>query len=97
MYAKTRMLLPIAACLAISGCSLFDQGFEVTGTVRFTPVEGGCWLIRAEDGRAFEPTNLATAFRKDSLRVRATVEARNDLESICQMGQIVDILRIERQ
>jgi hypothetical protein len=94
MQTRTYILLPIATCLAVAGCSLFDRGFEVTGMVRSAP---GCWMIRAEDARAFEPTNLPAEFRKDSLRVRVTVEVRNDLESICGTGQIVDILRIQRQ
>ena len=97
MRSRPSSLIPIAATLAFIGCGLFDHSFAITGMVHFNTVEGGCWLIRAEDGHFFEPTNLPTEFRQDSLRIRATLETRHDLMSFCQIGEIVDILHIERR
>ena len=97
MHTNARTLLLLAATLVTIGCGLFDDTFQITGMVRFSDVEGGCWFIRAEDGQSFLPVNLTSEFRRDSLRVQATVEVRQDLVSICQIGQIVDIVRIERR
>jgi len=97
MHPRSCGFLPIAASLAVIGCGLFDRGFDVTGMVRYSNLGGDCWLIRAEDGRVFEPTNLPTEFHQDSLLVRATLEVRRDLASPCETGEIVDILQIARR
>jgi hypothetical protein len=89
-------LLLIATLLA-TGCGLFDDSFEITGMVRFTSVEGGCWMIEGDDGHTYEPNNLPSEYLVDSLRIRATVEIRTDLKSTCQLGSIIDVLEVERQ
>ena len=65
--------------------------------VLYQGLEGGCWLIRAEDGQRFFPTNLATEFREDSLLISASVELREDLNAICTTAPVVEIRRIERR
>ena len=97
MHTYARTLFILAATVVTVACGLFDDTFEINGTVRFIDIEGGCWIIRAEDGQNFLPHNLTSEFRRDSLRVRASVEVRRDLLSVCQIGQIVDIVSIERR
>jgi len=89
-------LLLIATVLS-TGCGLFDDSFEITGMIRFTSVEDGCWMIEGDDGLINEPNNLPSEYLVDSLRVRATVEIRTDLRSTCQLGTIVDVLEVERE
>ena len=87
----------LLAVVVSAGCGLFEPGTEVTGTVRHLSLEGGCWVLRTDDGRTLEPTNLPAAFLSDGLPVRARVEERHDLASACQVGQIVTVLHIERR
>ncbi len=89
-------LLLFATVLATS-CGLFNDSFEITGMVRFTSVEDGCWMIEGDDGHTYEPVNLPTEYLVDSLRVRATVEYRSDLTSTCQLGSIVEVLEVDRK
>jgi hypothetical protein len=54
-------------------------------------------VLRTDDGRSLEPTNLPAPFQSDGLPVRARVEKRHDLSSSCQVGPIVNVLHIERR
>ena len=71
--------------------------FRVTGTVRFIPVEGGCWALRVSESLQYEPLGLPVAFRVDGLEVRALLTLRDDLGSICMVGRIAEVLEIERR
>ena len=71
--------------------------FQVDGTVRFIPVEGGCWALRVNDAVQYEPLGLPAAFRVDGLEVRALLKLRDDLASICMVGRIAEVLDIERR
>lgn len=71
--------------------------FRVDGTVRFIPVEGGCWALRVNDAVQYEPLGLPVAFRIDGLEVRALLKLRDDLASICMVGRIAEVLDIEKR
>jgi hypothetical protein len=99
--------LSVALVLAAGAfsCSTSPQGagqdppiddpdaFWVNATVEFTPLEGGCWTLAVED-KTYEPINLAQEFREDGLQVRAALKPRVDMATICQVGQIVEVLSI---
>lgn len=83
-----------------TSCGLFDDSdrtVTVDGVVQFSPIEGGCWSILGEDGTRYEPINLPQEFQQDGLAVRAALKFRDDMASICQVGRIVEIVRIERR
>jgi hypothetical protein len=69
---------------------------EVTGTIRFLNIEGGCWAIDI-GGRRVEPMNLDTSYRVDGLAVVATLRAENDRTTICDVGQMVSIVEIRKR
>ena len=73
-----------------------DDIFTVDGTVAFTNIEGGCWLIVDADENRYHPLDLPEAFRQDGLPVRAILERQRDVAGFCP-GQIVVILAIERR
>lgn len=83
--------------LSTGSCDGDDETITVVGTVDFIQVEGGCWSILAADQTRYEPINLPEEFKQDGLAVRAVLLPRDDLVSICQIGQIVEILTIERR
>lgn len=102
-------MVALLCAMAVAGCGstdlpdpvdLLDPGqvpeeaLTLEGTVEFVPVEGGCWSIVTGD-RRYEPIGLPEAYERDGLQVRALVLPRDDLASICQIGQIVELLRIE--
>ncbi len=102
--------LSAALVLATAGfsCSTGPQGpgqdppiddpdaFWVNATVQFTPLEGGCWTLAVEE-KTYEPINLTEEFREDGLQVRAALKPRVDMASVCQVGQIVEVLSIRRR
>ena len=69
---------------------------EVTGTVTRFEVEGGFFAIRGDDGKTYDPTNLAEEYRQDGLRVRARLRPRPDMMGIHQVGPIVEIVEIRK-
>jgi len=70
---------------------------EIQGTVVYKDLEDGFYAIEGEDGRTYDPINLSDSYKKDGLRVRATVRYKNDVVGIHMAGDIVEIVDIEAQ
>jgi hypothetical protein len=70
---------------------------EIQGTVVHKDLEGGFFAIEGDDGRTYDPINLPDSYRKNGLRVKATVRRKNDVVSIHMAGDIVEIVNIEAQ
>ncbi len=87
-----------AVLLAVAALSCDDPTGPGTvaliATVEFQAVEGGCWSLLASDGTRYEPLALAEPFRVRGLEVEATVRRRNDVGTICQVGQVVEVVEI---
>lgn len=90
-----RMLGAAAAALliAVGGCGITTPDIDTQGVVQFIDVEGGCWGIEV-DGVTYEPINLPEAMRVDGLVVLFEAEELEDRASICQIGPIIELLRI---
>lgn len=69
---------------------------RVAGTVEHLEVEGGVWVIRAEDGSTYNPMNLPPDFRVEGLAVEADAVVRDDLASFKMVGPIVELVRVRR-
>jgi hypothetical protein len=63
------------------------------GVVTFADVEGGCWGIESV-GEMYEPIDLPEAMRTDGLVVLFEAVELPDRASICQIGPVIDLLRI---
>jgi hypothetical protein len=70
---------------------------QIVATVEFLNVEGGCWSLLASGGVRYEPVNLGQQYREDGLQVTATVRLLEDVGSVCQVGETVEIERIRRR
>ena len=71
-----------------------DNRIEITGLI--VNVDGfgqDAWIIRGRQ-QNYEPINLPTQFKQDSLYVEATVKERTDLATTLMMGKIVEIIEI---
>ena len=71
--------------------------FQISGTVVYKDIEGGFFAIDAEDGSKYDPINLPEAFRKDGLKVKATVRLEPEVMSAHMYGSVINILDIARQ
>lgn len=65
------------------------------GTVQFVSVEGGCWAIDTPEER-YEPVDLPEEFREDGLEVRFEGEVRDDMASVCMVGQLFELETVRR-
>jgi hypothetical protein len=70
---------------------------RVVGVVEHSELEGGFYLIRGSDGKAYDPMNLPDEFRKAGLPIEADVIVRPDQVSIRQVGSIVQVVRIRKR
>ena len=68
------------------------------GTIRFVEVEGGCWQFQTDNGRRFElrPGQAPDAILRDGTAAMLVLDLRTDLASVCQVGTVADVERVER-
>lgn len=83
-----------ALFVAVTGCGVTTPDVSEIGTVELVDIAGGCWTIEAA-GTIYEPTNLPAALRHDGLAVEFVAVNRDDLASICQIGRIIELVRID--
>jgi len=73
-----------------------DDAIKVTGTIVFLSFEGGFYGIKGDDGKHYDPTNLAQEFQKDGLRVRFEAKQLPGMASYHQWGTIVELVTIQK-
>ncbi len=86
--------LVFAACVLLQ-CS--DQGAKVIkgqGTIHLSVVE--CYVIDMDHGERYEPRNLSPEFMQSGLRVRIIARIAENQVSICQTGDIIELIEIHR-
>ncbi len=82
-----------AGLLLVASCGILEPDVQADGTVRFDPIEGGCWLIDS-GGTTYDPVTLAEEFRVDGLRVHFEATLPSDMAHFCP-GVIIAITTIE--
>lgn len=85
-------LLLTVGCILDSG----DDTIRAKGTVTFIDFEGGFYGIVSDDGKRYDPVNLADMFQTDSLRVQFEARERKDLNNYHQWGILVEILEMHK-
>ena len=70
---------------------------RATGTVEKTEVGANCWRLAAEDGASYElrTDQAPAALLEHGRKVTVVLKPRTDLMSACQVGKLVDVVRIE--
>ena len=93
----------LLSALALSACSASqlpndasDADLQFDGAVAYTDLEGGAWVIQADEGTTYEPVNLAAEDREEGLRVRVWADVREEMASTLMVGPIIEIRRLER-
>ena len=83
------------ACATPTAPELPPGAIQITGTVRYFPLEGGFWAVRGDDGVTYDPMNgLATEYQRENLRVTLIAKVRTDMGGIHMVGPIVEVLSI---
>jgi len=82
------LLLPLAACKSDGP----GESVVLTGTVQDSGL--GCWVLKSGN-ETYELLNLPDKFRKAGLVATVHAKPRPDLASICMVGPIVDVMKIE--
>jgi hypothetical protein len=72
------------------------QIIKTTGTIRHQGIEGGFWGILGDDGKNYDPTNLAQEFQKEGLRVAFEAVRSSSQASTHMWGTIVDIKSVKK-
>lgn len=67
-----------------------------TGTIRFLNFEGEFYGIVSDDGKHYDPVNLAREFHDDGLRVRFEVRILQGVGGVHMWGKYVSILSIAK-
>jgi len=80
------------------GCTSPTAPLHVDATVRFAAtVEGGCWSLVTTANTVYEPVDLPSAFRIESLPVRVVLGDAPGWVSICGAGPLVHVVLIQKR
>ena len=98
--ARLDSVLLFALLILFSSCATTKEypkgSFRVDGVMHQTTVEGGCWVFRTTDGQNFELVGeAAKELLREGLRAEIVVRPRKDLNSICMVGKIVEVVEIK--
>lgn len=80
-----------------AGADAGPQGGEVvesSGTVVWRTVEGGVWVIEADNGTTYNPIDLPEDYQVDGLRVHFEGQLRTDMMGIHMVGPLIEITSI---
>lgn len=81
-----------------------DVPIELTGIIKFSNLEGGCWYIGPtqiecsgdkcplSDLPNYEIINIPAALKKDGIKAKFELEVQADVATTCQIGPAVKIL-----
>lgn len=68
--------------------------FTIIGTVVYLNLEGGVYVIRGDDGRTYNPSNLSEKYQEDGLSVTTVARIQTDAMGIHMVGPIIEIVDI---
>ncbi len=74
-----------------------DEVVRTDAVVRFSDLEGGCWMLEVKNRGLYQPLDLPQAYREDGLVVRVLLRDAPDMVSVCQMGPLVHLDSIARR
>ncbi len=94
MNIRTLRATAIVLTLAATGCGITAPDVSGDGMVEYIDVEGGCWGIES-NGEIYEPINLPVELREDGLPIEFVARGRDHLGSICMIGPIIELQRVE--
>ena len=110
MRKQLQVLRVLAVALFLAACAKNNQAwtelkpdgeggppFHLTGTVTKMDIEGGLWVIRAQDGAKYNVINLPQEYQVEGAEVEADARRREHVQVIDAAGPSIDILRIRKR
>lgn len=96
---KLVMAFLLLAGLTTSAWANAPKGHTIkaTGTIKHQGLEGGFWGIVGDDGKNYDPANLAPEFQQEGLKVSFEAETSPNQMSTHMWGTIVDIKSIKKE
>lgn len=90
------IFLILIVAVSLVACSKNSKSFTANGTIVKESIDGCTWLIRLDNTKILEPTNLSSfsVTIKDGQRVTLRYKLTTDKASICMMGELVDLINI---
>ena len=73
----------------------FEKEGYVKATVIFYEVSGCEYILKLENEKKLEPTNLSLGFKKDLLPVWIKYTAKKNAVSVCMAGEIIELIDIQ--
>jgi hypothetical protein len=96
---KRRIALALVVVVAaLTACRESPSGL-IVGTGNVQAWGGDCtgvWMVHADSGHNYEITKLAPEFQQQDLRVRFTLQPRQDVVSGCMVGMSADVVAMTR-
>lgn len=90
----------ITGAILLTSCSeegpLDETTIQAEAVVTRLEIEGGCWVLDT-GSETYDPVNLGEAFQRDGLEVVFTAKRLGNVDSICQVGPIVEIVDIRER
>ena len=96
---KRRIALALVVVVTtLTACRESPSGL-IVGTGEVQAWGGDCtgvWMVHADSGRNYEITKLPAEFQQHDLRVRFTLQPRQDVASGCMVGVSADVVAMKR-
>lgn len=99
-----------AAVLLFTSCSHSSQAwtelkpegeggpqFHLTGTITKMDIEGGLWVIQAQDGAKYNVINLPQEFQVEGAQIEADARRLEHVRPNEMAGPQIDLLRIRKR
>jgi hypothetical protein len=93
VFSMAVLLMSFAGCASAGNHQTAPA--VMTGTVNYLDIEGGCWIIRTDEGKTLYPLNLPRSVRRNGLRVSFTSTPATGTVTSCMAGEPVRLLSIE--
>lgn len=93
--------LALIGAIIVCGCITAGEDTKAldriskNGTVTFVDLEGGFYGVVTDDEEQYLPTDLATEYQQDGLRVKFTADIMSDTATAQQWGTPIEITEID--
>ncbi|MFB1484752.1 DUF5818 domain-containing protein [Corallococcus sp. RDP092CA] len=64
---------------------------KLSGTVRYQDLEGGVWVLKADDGRTYQLAGGDRKIKKDGQRITAEGSIQRDAVTAAMVGPVFNI------
>ncbi len=90
-------LLIFSSCVSVERTIIEIHSFQLTGIMHLTTSQGGCWVFIGDDSETYELTGAkVVGLLREGLRADLIVRGPLEIASVCNVGQVVELIEISR-